>query len=238
MTKIALIALIVGLSGTGSALAQSPAPEAAAAENAAPAAETGFDTSYRPSPTVSARLQRDFLDRIRWSSGVEARDNLAKAFAEKSPVDIWLELVSSDGLEANNVADALTAYWVLNWVAANGAYAAKVDSEPVQRQLRIAFANDANFLKLGDQQRQELAEGYILDFLIEHAALNDAVARRDVDTLNRLAAAAILRFRQKMNVDLLSLMPGPDGFMGRPAAQDPVPTPAVAPGEAGASTED
>lgn len=238
MTKIALIALIVGLTGTGSALAQSPVPEAAAVENAAPVVETGFDTSYRPSPTVSARLQRDFLDRIRWSSGVEARDNLAKAFAEKSPVDIWLELVSSDGLEANNVADALTAYWVLNWVAANGAYAAKVDSEPVQRQLRIAFANDANFLKLGDQQRQELAEGYILDFLIEHAALNDAVARRDVDTLNRLAAAAILRFRQKMNVDLLSLVPGPDGFMGRPAAPDPVPTPAVAPGEAGASTED
>ena len=238
MTKLALLAFILGLSGTVSALAQSPVPEATGAENAAPAAQADFDTSYRPSPTVSARLQREFLDRIRWTAGVEARDNLAKAFAEKSPVDIWLELVTSDGLEANNVADALTAYWVLNWVAANGAYASKVDSEPVQRQLRIAFANDANFLKMGDQQRQELAEGYILDFLVEHAALNAAVQQRDVDTLNRLAAAAVLRFRQKMNVDLLALVPGPDGFMGRPAAHDPVPTPAVAPGDAGATTED
>jgi hypothetical protein len=236
MTKSALLALIVGLASTVSALAQSPTP--AGAEDAAYAAQADFDTSYRPSPTVSARLQRDFLDGIRWTAGVEARDNLAKAFAEKSPVDIWLELVTSDGLEANNVADALTAYWVLNWVAANGAYASKIDSAPVQRQLRIAFANDANFLKMGDQQRQELAEGYILDFLVEHAALNAAVARRDVDTLNRLAAAAILRFRQKMNVDLLSLVPGPDGFMGRPAAQDPVPTPAVAPGDAGSTGED
>ena len=227
MTKLALIACFIGLASTVSALAQSPAPEAAGAENVAPAAQSDFDTSYRPSPTVSARLQREFLERIRWTAGVEARDDLAKAFEEKSPVDIWLELVASDGLQATNVADALTAYWVINWVAANGAYAAKVDSEPVQRQLRIAFANDANFLKMGDQQRQELAEGYILDFLVEHAALNAAVARRDVDTLNRLAAAAVLRFRQKMNVDLLSLVPGPDGFMGRPAAQDSVPTPTV-----------
>ena len=230
MTKLAILALVLGLCCTGAALAQAPVPEAEAtgAENATPVEQAGFDTGYRPSPTVSARLQREFLERIRWSAGVEARDNLAKAFAEKAPVDIWLELVESDGLAANNVADALTSYWVLNWVAANGAYAAKVDSEPVQRQLRIAFANDANFLKMGDQQRQELAEGYILDFLVEHAALNDAVARRDVDTLNRLAAAAVLRFRQKMNVDLLSLVPGPDGFTGRRAAEPPVPTPAGA----------
>ncbi len=231
MTRLALLALILGLTGAGPALAQSPVPQAAAAQ-------AEFDTSYRPSPTVSARLQREFLERIRWSAGVATRDNLAKAFEEKAPVDIWLELVERDGLTTNNVADALTAYWVLNWVAANGAYAAKVDSAPVQRQLRIAFANDANFLRMGDQQRQVLAEGYILDFLIEHAALNAAVQQRDVDTLNRLAAAAVLRFRQKMNVDLLSLVPGPDGFMSRPAAQDTVPTPAVAPGDAGETTDD
>ncbi|MCP8884212.1 hypothetical protein NIM87_11910 [Devosia sp. XJ19-1] len=179
-----------------------------------------FDTSYRPSPTVSLRLQRSFLDNIRWSAGVEARDRLSAAFAERAPVDIWLELVSADGLKANNVADALTAYWVLNWVAANGAYTAKIDSAPVQRQLRAAFANDPNFLKMGDQQRQELAEGYILDFLVEHAALNAAVEQRDIDTLNRLAASAVLRFRQKMKVDLLSVVPGPDGFGGRPAVAD------------------
>lgn len=204
-------------------------PLAALAEDAAPAGETpaaaalpfaGFDTSYRPSPTVSARVQREFLERIRWSAGIEARDRLTAAFAEKSPVAIWLELVEADGLAANNVADALTAYWVLNWVAANGAYAAKIDSAPVQRQLQAAFAQDPNFLKMGEQQRQELAEGYILDFLVEHAALNTAVEQRDVDMLNRLAAAAVMRFRQKMKVDLLSVVPGPDGFVGRPATDD------------------
>ncbi|MHA6298072.1 DUF6683 family protein [Devosia sp. CAU 1758] len=194
------------------------------AEQAAPAAEssveTVFDTSYRPSPSVSARLQREFLDGVRWSAGVEARDSLTEAFAERSPTEIWQELVASDGLTTNNVTDALTSYWVLNWVAANGAYAVKVDSAPVQRQLQIAFANDPNFHKMGDQQRQELAEGYILNFLVEHAALNTAVEKRDVETLNRLAAAAVARFRRDMKVNLLALVPGPDGFAARPVVAE------------------
>lgn len=209
-----------------------PAQEAASGPDARPApvvtpAQENFDTSYRPSPTISARVQREFLERIRWSSGAKARDELAKAFAEKSPVDIWLELVADDGLAANNVADALASYWVINWVAANGAYTAEIDSAPVQRQLRIAFANEPSFARLSDQKRQEMAEGYILDFLVEHAALNTAVAQRDVDMLNRLSASAILRFRQNMKVDLLSVVPGPDGFTGRRAIV-PTPAPTVA----------
>ena len=174
-----------------------------------------FDTSYRPSPSISARMQREFLSRIRWSAGAEVRDNLAEAFAERSPSEIWQELVAPDGLTTNNVADALTAYWVLNWVAANGAYAVEVDSRPIQRQLRQAFANDPSFLRLSDQQRQEMAEGYILNFLVEHAALNTALAQKDLETLYALAMAAASRFRSQMNVNLFTLVPGPDGFVGR-----------------------
>jgi hypothetical protein len=222
MTKLHLLAALLFVACPAVTLAQdtTPTPQAEQPDPADLSAQAGFDTSYRPSPSVSARLQRDFLDRIRWSAGIEARDGLAEAFAEKPPVDIWLELVAADGLAANNVADALTAYWVLNWVAAHGAYSLEIDNAPVQRQLRIAFANDANFLAMGDQQRQELAEGYILDFLVEHAALNAAVETRDIDMLNRLAAAAVMRFRQKMNVDLLAVAPGPDGFSGRPGGDE------------------
>ena len=93
------------------------------------------------------------------------------------------------------------------------AYEQEIDNGPVQRQLRAAFANDANFLKMGDQQRQELAEGYILDFLVEHASLNAAVADGNTELLTRIGTAAALQFRQKFGVDLLSVKPGPDGFV-------------------------
>lgn len=217
MTKAVILAVLVGVLMPLGAAAQTIDMDKKGIEAGDPV-HAEFDTSYRPSPSVSARVQRDFLNEIRWSAGTEMRDNLEDAFAERSPMEIWQELVEPDGLTTNNVADALTAYWVLNWVAANGAYAVRIDSAPIQRQLRVAFANDANFLKMGDQQRQEVAEGYILDFLLEHAALNTAVEQRDIETLNGLAAAAVTRFRQNMNVDLLAVVPGPDGFGPRPAA--------------------
>lgn len=208
LTVLVLLATPLGTNAQQLPLAvDSPSAAADAAE---------FDTSYRHSPSISARMQREFLSRIRWSVGPEVRDSLVEAFKERSPNEIWQELVAPDGLTTNNVADALTSYWVLNWVAANGAYAVEVDSRPIQRQLRQAFANDPNFLTLSDQQRQEMAEGYILNFLVEHAALNNALAQQDIEALYTLAMASVSRFHDQMKVNLLDLVPGPNGFQGRP----------------------
>lgn len=171
-----------------------------------------FDTSYPPSSIISARIQRQFLDSVRWSVGAEVRDSLAAAFAERPALEIWQDLVAKDGLKTGNVADALTAYWVLNWVTANARYNSKIDNGPVRAQIAAAMANDASFRTLDNLQRQEMAEGYILKFLVEHAALNQAIASKDVAALGRLALASATRFRQEMGVDLLSLVPGPEGF--------------------------
>lgn len=178
-----------------------------------PAASTPFDTSYPQSSVISARIQRQFLDTVRWTVSAEARNSLAAAFAERPALDIWQDLVRSDGLKTGNVVDALTAYWVLNWVTANAGYNLKIDNAPIRAQLQAAMAADPNFRTLNNLQKQEMAEGYILRFLVEHAALNDAVARKDVTALGRLAQASATRFRQEMGVDLLALEPGPKGFV-------------------------
>ena len=183
---------------------------AMAQDNAAPAAS--FDTSYPQSAVISARIQRQFLDSIRWSVSAQARDNLAAAFAERPALDIWQDLVAADGLKTGNVVDAITAYWVLNWVTANARYNFKVDNGPIRAQLQTAMAADPNFRTLSNLQKQEMAEGYILRFLVEHAALNDAAARKDITALGKLALASVTRFRQEMGVDLLALQPGSEGF--------------------------
>ncbi|MCR6634028.1 DUF6683 family protein [Devosia sp.] len=183
---------------------------ALAQDNTAPAAP--FDTSYPASAVISARIQRQFLDSVRWSVSAEARNNLAAAFAERPALEIWQELVAADGLKTGNVADAITAYWVLNWVTANARYNFKVDNRPIQAQLQASMAADANFRTLNALQKQEMAESYILRFLVEHAALNDAVVRKDITALGKLALASVTRFRQEMGVDLLALEPGPEGF--------------------------
>ena len=191
-----------------------------AQENPAPAAP--FDTSYPQSSVISARIQRQFLDSIRWSVSTEARNSLAAAFAERPALDIWQDLVASDGLKTGNVVDALTAYWVLNWVTANARYNFKVDNGPIRAQLQAAMAADPNFRTLNNLQKQEMAEGYILRFLVEHAALNDAATRKDVTALGRLALASVTRFRQEMGVDLLALQLGAEGFAPKARPVSPV----------------
>lgn len=188
---------------------------AMAQDSSAPAAP--FDTSYPQSAVISARIQRQFLNSVRWSVSAEARNNLAAAFAERPALDIWQDLVAADGLKTGNVVDALTAYWVLNWVTANARYNYKVDNGPIRAQLQAAMAADPNFRTLNNLQKQEMAEGYILRFLVEHAALNDAATRKDVAALGKLALASATRFRQEMGVDLLALEPGATGFV--PKAQ-------------------
>lgn len=200
-------------------LAVSPIAGLAQAVPSAPQQEQIFDTSYQISTVASARIQRLFLDSIRWSVGTEARDDIRAAFAERPPLEVWQELVAADGLKLGNVADALTAYWVLNWVTANARYNLKIDNGPIRRQMAAAMAADANFRSFNDLQKQDMAEGYILKFLVEHAALNDAMARKDVGALGQLALAAATRFRQQMGVDLLTLEPGPEGLVPRRAAE-------------------
>lgn len=204
-----LLALLALGSNTGTTLAQSATVTTPAAQSV---------TQYQRSEAVTYRVQRGFLDSIRLTAGSKARSELASAFAERSPGDIWLGLVAQEGLKTGDVADALAAYWILNWVTANRAYGTRVDSQPVRQQVYDALVKDANFLSLNNDQKQEMAEGYILNFLLEHGLLNDAVERRDVQALSRLQQASVARFRQQLGIDLLALEPGPEGLVPRHTA--------------------
>lgn len=211
-TKVLCVMAMLALAGLAPSFAQEGGNAAVAdAESHAPG-----DTSYRVSDAVSARVQRRFLSEVRWAAGLEMRAQLEKTFAERKPADLWQDIVAKDGLTIGNVADALTAYWVLNWIAANAAYGVVVDARTVQAQVREAMANDPKFPTIGDQKRQETAEGYILNFLLEYGAMHDALNRKDSAALMVLASAAVRRFRQQMGIDLLSLVPGPKGFEPRP----------------------
>lgn len=201
----------------------SVAQEDAASPPAASAPAASFDTSYTPSSVVSARILQQYLVDVRLRAGSEVRERLNTAFASRTPAELWLELVAADGLKANDVADALAAYWVLNWITANGAYALKVDHGPVREQLASAMAADPSFRALTDRQRQEMAERYMLDFLLQHALLNDALDRKDMGALLQLSGNATARFRQELGVDLLALVPGPEGLVPRPRPETDTP---------------
>lgn len=205
----------------------------AMAQDAPPAAEAvveveAFDTSYFPSAAVSYRVKRTFLDGVFRSAGADARAKFQEQFDAKPPDQIWASLVDRYGMRTGNVADAMAAYWMLNWMVANAAFAVDIPAAPVRQQLTLALANDRLFATLRNDQRQEMAERLMLDFLVLHAAMNTALANQDTLTLQALAREAVISFRQQYRVDLLALEPTAAGLTPRPPAEGAEAPPAEA----------
>lgn len=169
-------------------------------------------TTYSTSPQVSAKAQRQFLDFIRERSGEEAEQAVAGIFAQRSPQDMWAELVAADGLVPGDAVDALTSYFALNWVIANQQPEAEFSLAGVQRQVRAAMQGDRTFQALDEAGRQEFAEVLMMNFLLQQAVLSDAYVREDAQMMQQLSDAAVARFKSEMGVDLRTLQPTSDGL--------------------------
>ena len=169
-------------------------------------------TTYSTSPQVSAKAQRQFLDFIRERSGEEAERAVAGIFAQRSPQDMWAELVAADGLVPGDAVDALTSYFALNWVIANQQPEAEFSLAGVQRQVRAAMQGDRTFQALDEAGRQEFAEVLMMNFLLQQAVLSDAYVREDAQMMQQLSDAAVARFKSEMGVDLRRLQPTSDGL--------------------------
>lgn len=159
-------------------------------------------TTYRADAQVTRRVRKQFADWMSKQAGPEGGRQVAAAMERTDPVQSWARLVSSDGLRPGDTTDALTAYWLLNWIIATGGDNDRVQTQAVRAQVRPIMAANPAYTRLNEAQRQEFAEILILNFLIQHAAYVDAMKRGDQPTLRRLADAAVARFRNEMGVDL------------------------------------
>lgn len=192
--------------------ARRPARTPAAAPRAAPPAAAAA-TRYRPSPAVSARVRRQFVTRMGGKVGAADAARLGAAMERTDAVQNWSQLVSDDGLRTNDMADALASYWILNWVMANGADSNRGQARAARGQIHAMLAASPGQARLSETQRQEMSETLILNFLIQHAAYDDAMRRGDRTLMRRLGDAAVARFRSEMGVDLRRLRLTDTGFV-------------------------
>jgi hypothetical protein len=176
---------------------------------------TSVSTHYRASAQVSARVRKQFSDYVAKQAGAEGRRQVAAAMERTDPVQNWARLVASDGLRPGDTADALTAYWVMNWMIANGGDNTRTQTQAVRNQVRPVIATNPAYARLNEAQRQEFAEILMLNFLIQHAAYVEAMQRDDQPVLQKLADAAVARFRNEMGVDLRQLQLTDQGLIRR-----------------------
>src|SRR5690606_14817811 len=100
-----------------SSQARAPARGGAAAGAAALGRRAAARTTYQSSPAITQRVKRQFADFVRSTGGDGA--GIAAAMDQQDFFARWGQHVSQYGLRRGDVADAMTAYWMLNWQIAN-----------------------------------------------------------------------------------------------------------------------
>ena len=161
-----------------------------------------IQTAYAASPDVSRRVQSQFLDWARSVDGTDA-DRLEQAMARYDFVDIYKGIVRGFGLGADDAADAYTAYWVLNWMMANGSGdPSRSDVMAARSQVDQSLATNATFAGFSEAERQEMAEVFIYNFVVQHGAYFGAIQRGQTGLVRQLSDAAQVRFANEMGVDL------------------------------------
>lgn len=170
-------------------------------------------TRYESTAAVSAKAQEQFIDFLRETAGEEGALAIKDEFERMSPVEIWSQIVEEDGLKPGDIADALAGYWILNWVIANQAHEQEFDTQPMIDQVRAVMVNNPDMRELDDAAKQEMAEVWMMNFIIQQAVYSDAVVRGDSEMMSALADAAVKRFSDEMGVDLRELEPTDEGFV-------------------------
>ena len=178
-----------------------------------PARPPASATAYRASPEAGADARRAYAEWMSLLGSAESGRRVAAALGDRDPVRGWARIVGDDGLHPGDMADVVAGYWLLNWTIANGADSSREGAEAVRRQVRQMIVASPGFDRLDEAERQRLSEALMLEFLVEHAAYADAVARGDRAAAGRLAEAAVVRFRAQLGVDLRALRLTDEGFV-------------------------
>lgn len=169
------------------------------------------DTTYKASPEVSAKVRKQYLDWVA-KQNPKGAEELKAVFEKHDPVQIWSEIVRSDGLHTGDVTDAFTAYWLLNWMVANRSDGTPDQVKAVREQVRPLLAANPTYARLTEAQRQELAEVLMLNFVVQHGAYSAAMKKNDSELLSKLGDAAVARFQNEMGIDLRQLTLTERGF--------------------------
>lgn len=199
---VAITPIPLDLSGSRSSGRSSAAPRsgASASASASPRAAS-VQTTYRASPAVTQRVKSQFAEFVGRNGGDAA--GLAAAMDREDFFARWGRHVASYGLRRGDVADAMTAYWMINWQIANDVTdVSRGQVAAVKRQVLAGMSSDASFRGLNDAQKQEMAEALILNFIIQSVAYEDAMRAGDTSMKGRLGDAAVTRFRNEMGLDL------------------------------------
>lgn len=191
-------------------------PSRGKAEAPARTAPPVADVTYRPSPQVSARVHRQFSAFVARQNGAPDARAVEEELRRADLLNVWSRTWAPDGLRQGNLLDAQVSYFITNWAIANGMEATTVaQSRGVREQFQPVMTANPTLARLGNDQRQEMAEIMMLNGTVQMLVYAAAKQAGNQDMVARLGDAAAQRFRSEAGVDLRRLTLTDRGFAPR-----------------------
>ena len=189
----------------------------AAARPAHPAALPAVPVSlpFRRDPAIMRQVQEATVNKVK-ASNPAAAEQLAQVMAQHDLLAAWGEALQQFHLELNNVADAMTANWLVVYLAAN-----QLPDQPsaaqvagLRRQVgRLCATPGMQGLLATDAKRQELADYLHLQALLINEAQSTAEKNHDAASSVALAQQARATGQQNMGFDPTTVRLTTQGFV-------------------------
>jgi hypothetical protein len=149
-----------------------------------PTDQSTSDFTFQPSAEVSQQIRSQFIAQY---ASADTPDSLP--FRELLETQTWVDDFSSDsyGLSNNDVADAMTGYWLRSWMLVNDQpepSLAQIDA--LNSQVRTLLSDIPAFSQGSDAQLQEMAEYLIYQQSITYGTYLAAVSAGDIEAKEQI----------------------------------------------------
>jgi hypothetical protein len=166
---------------------------------------------------------------------------LAKALEQAFSQNIIAQLtpvLRSVGLDASDMADMTTLYWINAWEGANGIVGRQPDPALIRgarQQIAATLAKNPSLARMTDAQKQDVADTMIIQGLLIEARMT-AVAKQGAAAQKQMSDAVAQEAQQMLKTDLRAVTLTPQGFKPKttpaaaPSGKGSAPTPAASGG--------
>lgn len=128
---------------------------------------------FSRSSSVSEAVKKLFINQISQANPA-AQPKLEELFANNRLVTEFDKLLAGYGFSGRNLADALTAYLVINWqIANNQEFSDPNGFNNVRKTMQLALLSSEELADLQDRDKQKIAETMAYQSLIMMAAYQD-----------------------------------------------------------------
>ncbi len=174
-------------------------------------AQAAAALTFTPDPLISKRVKEEFTAAVQEADPGKAA-HIANVMASSDVLGDFDRDMAPYGFRSNNVADAMSAYWITMWMIANQkAVPTRKRVAAVRAQVTGNMANNPMIAKASLEQRQEMAEGLVYETMFALGQRADVERKRDRQRQRELANATQTNLL-KNGVDMQNLRITSTGF--------------------------